>query len=270
MSSVYHALNEFKPYRSKKDKVVIEHLENGHFRVARWLHGSGSETILLAEHRALHTFEQYLIYPSSWLADRIEGLFGFLRSRGWSIPRVKFNDSTIIPIAEVGRRTYLVDMMVFTRDNESGLVKSFLGIEVITENPDNPDSGPRVFQKFSDVADMILDAKDVIDMLKEAREKGIKRVFGKPVSYHIDKLSRLVAKCEAKYEMLGTKYGLAYGFVYAEKLREADSEVMRFFHEVDDVYSYALNLYFELESLAQGSQAQENAQAKVPVAQVKA
>ncbi|MCI4409775.1 MAG: hypothetical protein JHC26_11840 [Thermofilum sp.] len=269
MSSVYHALYEFKPYRSKKDKVIIEHLENGHFMVARWLHGSGSETILLAEHRASLTFEQYLIYPVSWLADRIEGLFGFLRSRGWSIPRVKFSDSTIIPIAEVGRRTYLANMMVFTRDNDSGLVKSIYGVEVILENPDNPDSGPRVFQKFSDVADMILDANDVIDTLKEAREKGVKRVFGKPVPYHIDKLSRLVAWCEAKYEEIGTKYGLAYGFVYAEKLREADSEVMRFFREVDNVYTYALNLYFELQSQLQGGNAQENAQAKVPVAQAK-
>ena len=253
MSSVYRALNEFKPYRSKRDRVAVEIHENGHFRVAKWLHGSGSETILLAEHRALHTFEQYLIYPVSWLADRVEDLFGYLRSRGWSIPRVKLNDSTVVAIAEVGRRAYLADMMVFIRDNDSGLVKSIYGVEVILENPD---SGPRVFQKFSDTADMILDAKDVIDMLQEAQEKGVKRIFGKPVPYHIDKLSRLVAKCEEKYEELGTKYGLAYGFVYKDKLREADSEVMRFFHEVDDVYTYALRLYFELQPQLQVAQVQ--------------
>jgi hypothetical protein len=270
MSSVYRALDEFKPYRSKRDRVAVEIHENGHFRVAKWLHGSGSETILLAEHRALYTFEQYLVYPVSWLADRVEGLFGFLHSRGWSIPRIKINDSTIIPIAEVGRQAYLAHMMVFIRGNVSGLVKGILGIEVIPENPDNPDSGPRVFKKFSDVADMILDAKDVIDMLKEAKEKGVKRIFGKPVPYHIDKLTRLVAKCEEKYEELGTKYGLAYGFVYAEKLREADSEVMRFFHEVDNVYTYALNLYFELQPQLQGDNTRENAQTKVPVAQAKA
>jgi len=269
MSSVYRALNEFKPYRSKRDRVVVESHENGHFRVAKWLHSTGSETILLAEHRALHTFEQYLVYPVSWLADRIEGLFGYLRSRGWSIPRIKLNDSTILSIVEVDRRAYLADMMVFIRDNGSGLVKTIYGVEVILENPDNPDSGPRVFKKFSDIADMILDAKDVIDMLKEAKEKGVKRIFGKPVPYHIDKLSRLVAKCEAKYEVLGTRYGLAYGFVFAEKLREADSEVMKFFHEVDNVYTYALNLYFEIQSLTQGAQVQET-QAMVPVAQEKA
>jgi hypothetical protein len=259
MSSIYRALNEFKAFRSREDRVVVASHEKGRFRVAKWLHGSGP--VLLAEHRASPSFEQYLIYPSLSTMCRVQGLIDYLRSRGWDIPRIKLYDCTFRVIAKAGGKTYLADTVVLTREPNSGIVKGVYGVEV---KLDGHRPALRVFQKFSDIADMILDARDVIGLLREASERGVKSIFGKPVSYHIDRLSRLVAQCEEKYEVLGTRFGLAYGFVFADRVREADAEVSRLFRRVDAVYTYALRLYFEL----QGDRVQEDAQEVVPVAQV--
>jgi len=252
MSSVYRALEAFKPYRSKEDRVVVESHEKGRFRVAKWLHGSGP--VLLAEHRASPSFEQYLIYPSLSTMCRVQGLIDYLRSRGWGIPRVRLYDSTFRVIAKAGGRTYLADTMVFTRDPVSGLVTGIYGVEVIIDH-----QRLGVLQRFSDIADMLLDAREVIDMLLEASERGVDRILGK--------LSSLVAQCEEKYGEIGARSGLAYGFVYAGKLREADAEVSRLFRQVEDVYTYALRLYSELQPRLQGGRVQGEARAVVPVAQ---
>jgi hypothetical protein len=263
MSSIYRALNEFKAFRSREDRVVVASHEKGRFRVAKWLHGSGP--VLLAEHRASPSFEQYLIYPSFSTMCRVQGLIDYLRSRGWGIPRIKLYDCTFRVIAKAGGKTYLADTVVFTRDPVSG-VTGICGVEV------GIDSHQRlgVFQRFSDMADMLLDAREVIDVLREVSERGVDRILGKPTSYHIDKLSRLVAHCEEKYGEIGARYGLAYGFVYAGKLREADAEASRLFRRVEDVYMYALRLYSELQPQLQGGRVQGEARAVVPVAQEKA
>jgi hypothetical protein len=260
MSSVYHSLEAFKPYRSKEDRVVVESHEKGRFRVAKWLHGSGP--VLLAEHRASPSFEQYLIYPSLSTMCRVQGLINYLRSRGWGIPRVRLYDSTFRVIAKAGGRTYLADTMVFTRDPVSGLVAGIYGVEVIIDH-----QRLGVFQRFSDIADMLLDAREVIDVLLEASERGVDRILGKPTSHHIGKLSSLVAHCEEKYGEIGARYGLAYGFVYAGKVPEAEAEASRLFRQVEDVYTYALRLYSELQPRLQGGRVQGEARAVVPATQ---